>query len=93
MSQILSFAGDGRLKDGNSTSAEFRELLDQVPSKILSQFADSCLTDKFEDGGFALQDVINQIGARLGFNTESGLYRGKQKDIGFDGIWTSKRRT
>jgi hypothetical protein len=90
LSQILSFAGDGRLKDGNSTSTEFRELLDQVPSKLLSQFADSCLTDKFEDGGFALQDVINQIGARLGFSTESGLYRGKQNDIGFDGIWTSK---
>ena len=90
LSQILSFAGDGRLKDGNSTSAEFRELLDQVPSRLLAQFADSCLTDKFDDGGFALQDVINQIGQRLGFSVESGLYRGKQNDIGFDGIWVSK---
>ena len=90
LSQILSFAGDGKLRDGNDTSKEFRELLDQVSSDILEQFADSCLADKFEDSGLALQDVINQIGLRLGFSTELGLYRGKQNDIGFDGIWTSK---
>ena len=89
LSQILAFAGDGKLKDNNVTSIEFRELLDQVPSGLLKQFADNCLTEKFDDGGFALQDVINQIGTRLGFAVESGLYRGKQNDIGFDGIWTS----
>jgi hypothetical protein len=90
LSQILSFAGDGRLKDDNTTSTEFRELLDQVPSSLLKKFGDSCLTDKFEDNGFALQDIINQIGKRLGFTVEHGLYRGKQNDIGFDGIWKSK---
>jgi hypothetical protein len=98
LSQILSFAGDGRLKDDNTTSTEFRELLDQVPSSLLKEFGDSCLTDKFEDNGFALQDIIgfalqdiiNQIGKRLGFTVEHGLYRGKQNDIGFDGIWKSK---
>ena len=36
-----------------------------------------------------MQDIINQIGTRLGFTIEHGLYRGKQNDIGFDGIWTS----
>ena len=90
LSQILAFAGDGKLKDNNVTSMEFRELLDQVPSTLLKQFADNCLTEKFDDGGFALQDIINQIGARLDFTIENGLYRGKQNDIGFDGIWTSK---
>lgn len=90
LSQILAFAGDGKLKDGNSTSIEFRELLDQVPSKYLKQFADNCLSEKFDDGGLALQDIINQIGIRLGFIVEYGLYRGKQNDIGFDGIWKSK---
>ncbi len=78
LAQILSFAVDGKLKDNNSTSLEFRELLDQVPFKLLKQFADSCLTEKFEDGGFALQDIINQIGTRLGFTSEHGLYRGKK---------------
>lgn len=91
LSQILSFTGDGKLKDGGNTSMEFRELLSQIPSTILKTFVDNCLSDnKFDDSGFALQDVINQIGARLGFGTELGLYRGKQNDIGFDGIWTSK---
>jgi hypothetical protein len=89
LSQILSFAGDGKLKDNNVTSNEFRELLDQVPSSLLRQFADNCLTEKFDDSGFALQDIINQIGTRLGFTVINGLYRGKQNDIGFDGIWTS----
>lgn len=89
LSQILSFAGDGKLKDNNVTSIEFRELLDQVPSSLLKQFAENCLNEKFDDSGFALQDIINQIGTRLGFNVKNGLYRGKQNDIGFDGIWTS----
>lgn len=89
LSQILAFAGDGKLKDNNRTSIEFRDLLDQVPSTLLKQFADNCLTDGFTDSGFALQDIINQIGTRLGFTIEHGLYRGKQNDVGFDGIWTS----
>ena len=90
LSQILSFAGDGRLKDNNTTSTEFREFLEQVPSKLLKQFAENCLAASFDDGGFALQDIINQIGSRLVFAVEHGLYRGKQNDIGFDGIWKSK---
>jgi hypothetical protein len=90
LAQILSFAGDGKLRDGNDTSLEFRELLGQVPSQLLKKFADSCLLEKFDDGGLALQDIINQIGIRLGFSAEHGLYRGKQNNIGFDGIWKSK---
>jgi hypothetical protein len=90
LQQILSFAGDGKLKDGNSTSIEFRDLLNKIPSKVLKKFADDCLTEKFDDSGFALQDVLNQIGSRLNFRIEPGLYRGKQNGIGYDGIWTSK---
>ena len=89
LSQILSFAGDGKLKDGNITSVEFRELLEKVPLSLLQRFADNCLTDKFDDNGYALQDIINQIGVRLGFSVEPGLYHGKRNAIGYDGIWTS----
>lgn len=91
LSQILSFAGDGKLKDNNKTSSEFRELLSQVPFELLKQFSENCLTEKFEDSGFALQDIINQIGSRLGFNVTNGLYRGNRNpsQIGFDGIWES----
>ncbi len=38
LSQILSFAGDGKLKDNNTTSIEFRELLEQVPFELLKNF-------------------------------------------------------
>lgn len=89
LSQILSFAGDGKLRDNNTTSNEFRELLEQVPFELLKQFSENCLSDKFEDSGLALQDVINQIGSRLGFNITNGLYRGRKNEIGFDGIWES----
>jgi hypothetical protein len=91
LSQILSFTGDGKLRDNNATSEEFRQLLGIVQTDILRTFIDECLTNKFENnnGGYALQDIINQIGIRLGFKIEYGLYQGRQNSIGFDGIWTS----
>lgn len=89
LSQILPFAGDGHLKDGNQASVEFRELLGLIQTSLLCTYAENCLTNKFDDNGFALQDIVNQIGRRLGFQSEHGLYRGKKNDIGFDGIWKS----
>lgn len=85
--QIIAFAGDGRIKDGNLTATEFREFLAEIPSSFLSRFANECLEDKFEDSGFVLQDVVNEIGRRLGFRVENGRYRGSQNQIGNDGIW------
>ena len=66
--QILSFAGDGKLKDGNTTSSEFRNLLDIVQPNILFEFANYCLSNPFENSGLALQDIVNQIGKRLNFD-------------------------
>jgi hypothetical protein len=90
--QILNFTGDGKLRDNNDTSSEFRKLLGIISTEILKRFINDCLTEKFDNnnGGYALQDIINQIGQRLGFKVENGLYQGKQNFIGFDGIWTSK---
>ena len=90
LSQILAFTGDGKLKDNNKTSTDFCEFLDVIPSQLITQFANNCLTDGFTDSGLALQDIINQIGKRLSYTVTNGLYRGNQNDIGFDGIWTSK---
>ncbi len=90
IAQILAFTGDGKLKDNNKTSIDFREFLSEIPSLLIKKFADNCLTESFNDSGFVLQDIINQIGSRLSFNVTNGLYRGKSNDIGFDGIWTSK---
>lgn len=74
--QVISFSGDGKLKDGSAASDEFRQLLAFVPSAILVRYANQCLDDKFENSGLALQDVINEVGKRLGFQVEQGRYRG-----------------
>ncbi len=85
--QLISFAGEGKLADGNSTSAEFRELLQHITSDILQKYAHQCLDQSFDKSGYVLQDIINEIGTRLDFEVTSGRYQGKQGIVGFDGLW------
>jgi hypothetical protein len=85
--QIIAFAGHGKLQDESTTSHEFRDFLKQVSSEVLRRFASECLTSKFDDSGLALQDIVNQVGKRLGFTVKNGRYRGTKKDIGHDGLW------
>jgi hypothetical protein len=85
--QIIAFAGTGQLADGSSSVAEFPEFLGIVPSSHLSRYADECLRESFTGNGFALQDVVNQIGRRLGYSVVDGRYRGTSNQIGFDGLW------
>ncbi|NUN70427.1 MAG: hypothetical protein HUU02_12020 [Bacteroidetes bacterium] len=87
--QLIGFAGEGQLLDGNSASKEFREYLASVPSSYLDTYANQCLSTKFDGNGFALQDIINEIGERLGFDALPGRYRGTVNAIGFDGLWVS----
>jgi hypothetical protein len=85
--QIIAFAGNGQLRDGNKASEELRDFLSTIPSNFLQLYADQCLRDSFNGSGFALQDLINQAGRRLGFTVELGRYRGQTGHIGYDGIW------
>lgn len=85
--QIIGFAGDGRLGDNNTAPDEFRAFLARVPAEMLASYADGCLTTSFRDSGLALQDIVNEIAYRLGFDVEPGRYRGTKNDIGHDGIW------
>lgn len=87
--QILGNAGDGRLRDGSDCSRELREFLREVPSDYIFHYVQHCLDGAFNDSGLVLQDLINEIGRRLEFDVEDGLYRGKKTAIGFDGIWRS----
>lgn len=87
--QVIGFAGDGKLRDGGIASQEFRDFLAIVPSSFLERYANDCLSEKFEGSGFALQDVINEVGKRLGFRIEHGRYRGTPGEIGFDGFWVA----
>src|SRR4030095_6752996 len=85
--QLISFSGSGQLRDGNEASSEFRDFLAKVPSSFLARYADECIRESFEGSGFALQDIINQVGKRLGFSVSYGRYRGTSGHIGFDGLW------
>src|SRR5689334_7340811 len=85
--QVIGFAG--KLTDDGATSKEFREFLSAVPSALLTQYAHECSTERFEDSGLALQDVVNEVGRRLGFDVTNGRYRGVSGQPGFDGLWRS----
>lgn len=88
--QILGLCGDGQMIDGGKTSKEFRELLAVFPSSLLKRYSEECLTSSFTNSGLVLQDLVNHVGARLGFDVSFGLYKGKPNQIGYDGIWASK---
>ena len=45
--QILGFAGEGTLRDGNAASAEFRAFLAHVPSDKLMTYAHSAWSGPF----------------------------------------------
>lgn len=85
--QLIAFAGNGKLLDDSSCCAEFREFLATVPSEKLEKYAEQCLTQSFQDSGLALQDVVNEIGVRMGAAATHGRYRGTKKHTGFDGLW------
>ncbi|MCI0663901.1 MAG: hypothetical protein L0220_22825, partial [Acidobacteria bacterium] len=85
--QIIAIAGERKLRDGSVTSIEFREFLSQVFSDFLRRFAEECLKEPFPDSGFALQDIINQVGRRLGFAVTDGRYQGARGENGYDGLW------
>jgi hypothetical protein len=87
INQLIAFAGNGKLTDGSDCSNELRAFLASVPSQNLMDYADQCLSSPFTDSGFALQDVINEVGTRIGAEVVNGRYRGTTKKIGFDGLW------
>lgn len=85
--QLTAVAGNGTLKDGNTTSLELRELLSVVPTEQLGVYLMECLEKTFSDSGLVLQDIVNELGQRLDCVVTPGLYQGKVNAIGFDGIW------
>ncbi len=88
--QVISIAGDGILRDGNDTSVQLRELFSNIPAGSIQRYIEECLDHSFEKSGFVLQDLVNEVGLRLGFSIEPGYYRGGGSKIGFDGLWRAK---
>ena len=68
--QIISITGDENIKDASVTLDEFRAFLKGISSDLIQDYADQCLQESFNGSGFVLQDVVNQIGNRLGFKVE-----------------------
>lgn len=85
--QLLAIAGNGKLTDDGPCSSEFRDFLASVPSANLVAYCEQCLSPGFPDSGFVLQDIVNEVGARLGATATRGRYRGTVKHRGFDGLW------
>lgn len=85
--QLLAFSGEGKLNDNSVCSIELRKLLSIIPSDFLKKYSEQCLTKSFPDSGFVLQDIVNQVGVRLGAEVSHGLYQGTKTSIGYDGIW------
>src|SRR4051794_15285953 len=90
--QIVGNAGNGRLLDNSTCSAELREYLRGVSSVELRRYVEQCLGspfDKGSTGGLVLQDLVNELGRRLEYDVENGRYQGVVNAIGFDGLWRS----
>jgi hypothetical protein len=88
--QVVSSAGDGSLRDQSDCYNEFRTYLKVAPSDRLFAYAYHCLESSFNKSGLVLQDIVNELGRRLDFDVENGLYQGRKTAIGFDGIWRSE---
>ena len=87
LKQIVSNAGDGILADESACSKELRHYFKGIPEEKLFEYVKYCLENGFDKSGLVLQDLINEIGSRLDYEVENGLYQGRVNQIGFDGIW------
>ena len=87
--QIVSFAGDGRLTDESECSSELRSYLSGIKTEKIAKYIDFCLSEQFDKGGSILQDLVNELGRRLDYVAENGLYSGRKNAIGNDGLWLS----
>lgn len=91
LKQILVLAGNGNLYQ-ETTSQELRQFLAKIDLPTMSKYIEDALSsnkdDKFDERGYVLQDIVNEMGSRLGYRVTNGLYRGKRNnENGFDGLW------
>jgi hypothetical protein len=85
--QIVGICGDGDLRDDSACSRHLREFLSLQSNDRLADYARFCLDEGFTKSGFVLQDTINEIGKRLGYEVQGGRYQGVVNQVGFDGLW------
>ena len=95
MKQVVTTAGDGTLENDESVN-ELRQFFSMIDLHTMGRLLGECYSKdrryKFDARGdarrgYAFQDLVNEMGRRLGYEVENGLYRGKKNEIGFDGLW------
>lgn len=81
----------GEYSDGLVSSERFRAILqdEQTTSAEVEQFLHEALNGSKPYHNRALQDIVNNLGQRLGFAIEYGSYQGTTTNIGNDGLWIS----
>jgi len=88
LSDILDLVGD--LKDDSESQKKFRALLkrEKLKQEDYEHWIKECLSNTESNFNRALQDIINSIGERLGFDIEYGVYQGKSGTLNSDGVWS-----
>ena len=89
LERIVSLAGDW--KDESRASQQFREIIEdeQTTTEEIESYLQEAIEGSESYHNRALQDLVNNIGRRLGFKVEYGIYQGVSGTIGYDGHWVS----
>ena len=69
---------------------QLREFFGKITNEMLEKYIKESINSRYEQCGFVLQELVNEVGKRLGFNVEYGVHRGRRNTIGYDAIWTTK---
>lgn len=90
LDQILGLVGTLDDTSGTDTSRErFRTFLRESVGSTgaVRDYVEACIKNKGPQYDHALQDLVNHIGALIGFDVEFGRYKGVVNDVGHDGLW------
>ncbi|MDB2243299.1 hypothetical protein PM076_07395 [Halorubrum ezzemoulense] len=89
LERIVSLAGDWT--DDSRASQQFREIIEdeQTTTEEIESYLKEAIDGSDSYHNRALQDLVNNIGRRLGFEVEYGIYQGVSGTIGYDGHWVS----
>jgi hypothetical protein len=89
LDRIVRLAGDWN--DDSRASEQFREIIEdeQTTTEEIEAYLLEAMRGTEQHHNRALQDIVNNIGRRLGFEIEYGVYQGQSDTIGYDGHWIS----
>lgn len=89
LDRIVNLAGDWT--DGSRASEQFREIIsdEQTTTEEIESYLNEAIEGSERHHNRALQDLVNNVGRRLGFEVEYGVYQGRSDTIGYDGHWIS----